>query len=495
MDSRESQDHQMDSTPKTICNVVSEVVKQGYCCSCGACVTACPNGRLVLEENSYGEVQPCADTEIKNCPAGCQTCLSICPQSTHSSIDHEQLSERFLSDRTDNIEADPHMGIVDRTFVGATTDVQQRESAPSGGLATALLIKLMHREEIDAAIVLRSIDERPWFVSSIASTEEAITDSTGSVYHAVPMNETLSEILHGPERKYAIVALPCVVKAIRLLQERFPTAKRRIRYVLGLACGEARTRCYPDILTALLRCKQGRIRYRSTKEGRCTADQYLLMKDGKKTRKQRFVGLPGFLWIHGVASLPSCYYCDDIYAELADVSFMEAYMPEFVDDLRGTSLVVSRSTYLSNILREQFANGTWEGREYYRKSASSCLKAVVDRRRSRIPGRIMFQQTKGKLVPRRRLGLCRQHIPDSMDKTEQMRQAKRELAFLGRTREILKRYKQRVDSSNRLVARFFALRVCWLTFLASLRYRVFMKLDKVFRANGNGSAEDNTNVD
>ena len=61
-------------------------------------------------------------------------------------------------------------------------------------------------------------------------------------------------------------------------------------------------------------------------------------------------GFPGFAWMSGMFKLPTCDYCDDVFAELADITFMDAWLPEYSNDSAGTSIVISRSAMAEKLL-------------------------------------------------------------------------------------------------------------------------------------------------
>jgi hypothetical protein len=56
-------------------------------------------------------------------------------------------------------------------------------------------------------------------------------------------------------------------------------------------------------------------------------------------------------WGHAMFQLKACDYCDDIFAETADIAFGDAWLPKYSDDWRGTNVVVCRTPALDSILR------------------------------------------------------------------------------------------------------------------------------------------------
>jgi hypothetical protein len=74
-------------------------------------------------------------------------------------------------------------------------------------------------------------------------------------------------------------------------------------------------------------------------------------------RKRANSTLMGGRWGHAMFQLNACNYCDDIFAETADVAFGDAWLPRFKADWRGTNVIVSRRPVIDEILRE--ADDIW----------------------------------------------------------------------------------------------------------------------------------------
>ena len=55
-------------------------------------------------------------------------------------------------------------------------------------------------------------------------------------------------------------------------------------------------------------------------------------------------------WMNRWFTLNACSYCDDIFAECADVAFMDAWLPEYANDRQGTNIVVVRSQIVQDVI-------------------------------------------------------------------------------------------------------------------------------------------------
>src|SRR5690606_15946361 len=62
-------------------------------------------------------------------------------------------------------------------------------------------------------------------------------------------------------------------------------------------------------------------------------------------------------WGYGAFQPESCNFCDDVFAETADVVLGDAWLPEYRADWRGTNVVVTRNEHIAEILYRARAEG------------------------------------------------------------------------------------------------------------------------------------------
>ena len=58
------------------------------------------------------------------------------------------------------------------------------------------------------------------------------------------------------------------------------------------------------------------------------------------------------MWVNRWFTPTVCNYCDDVFAECADVVLMDAWLPEYSSDNRGTNLMLVRSNSIQKIIEE-----------------------------------------------------------------------------------------------------------------------------------------------
>jgi coenzyme F420 hydrogenase subunit beta len=380
------------------------VITNNFCCCCGLCVAVCPRNNLTMRENGFSELFP---DHSGTCGKGCDLCQQVCPFA-EGNEDEEALGSSLFKGQ-ENFVKNESIGWIHDTFVGRVTEMKQRMQAPSGGMTTAVLISLLQRGDIDAAIVVDPESNRPWFRSIIATSPDQILASRGSTYHTVDLSETLRAVINGPECKYAVVALPCAVKAIRLAQQRIPMLRRRISLVLGLTCGSCRSLNFTDLLVGLLGGGDGLLRFRS-KHSACQANDFSFEMGNRKKRIGFRKGLFGFLFMNHIGELKSCLFCDDIFAELADGTFMDAWLPEFINDPSGMNLIVSRNTNISTVVSELFENGISEGKHITSAQIEESQLGVIEKKRAELPFRCDVA-SRSTWVPKKRFKML---CPDNL---------------------------------------------------------------------------------
>ncbi len=447
-------------------NILDTVVRQDYCCNCGMCAAVCPRRQLQMKETELGEYHPAATGK---CADSCRLCLNVCPFSNEHGEDEDSLGKDLFGTDAACVHH-ASMGWVRDAFVGGVAEEARRLEAPSGGLTTAVLCQLLKHKRIDAAIVLQPLTQRPWFHSSIADSEAQVLGSRGSVYHVAPFDKAISDVLAGPDRSYAVVALPCAAKALRLAQKRLPALRRRIRYILGLTCGGYRSLLFADLLTALMGRSRGVMRYRSKRLSRTGRDYRAELKTDRSVRSVRMLGLFGYLWINEVGGLRSCLFCDDVFAETADATFMDAWLPEYQTDRRGTNLVISRNQDISGILATLLKTGECEGGRIDSKRIEQSQIGVLDRRRGLMAARCRFAAETLDYVPKKRLAIC----PPSSQQTDRLL-ARREMVFFQAVRNELKRFRRRISQKPGWLAQWHAWQLCWKVLLIATRHGFLAK--------------------
>lgn len=386
-------------------NVTECTVHADLCVGCGVCVAVCPAQVLRLDF-VQGEYRL---KLIGKCLPKCRVCLKVCPFGDYSDSVDDLAELKFGMDPT--LKKDSVIGYYRNAYIGHSTVNGHRENGASGGMVTWLLEYLLSTGRIDKAIVVlpRMEENKPLFQMSIVETAEQIRQAAGSRYYPVEISESLCEVLtEQQEFRYAVVGTPCLVQALSRARAKYKKLDRRIEYVLGLACGLCPSAQYTEVLAAWAGVLPQDIRtvgYRF-KDGIEVGWDFRFRAQDSSGRWSRPVGqLETFrhLWGRHFFAHHACLFCDDVFAELADAVFMDAWLPEYLTDTRGASIVVTRNINLDEALQE--------GSEKKLCNLLSCpidevhlsQKSVIMNKRETIRKRVAFAQQNGYWLPEMRV--------------------------------------------------------------------------------------------
>ena len=331
-------------------NVVRKVVQKEICCSCGVCAGLCPTDALSMEIQGNGDLAPCLDAA--RCADNCHLCLDICPFSVGVYNPRERNTQLFSvqSDAKCNEDIGWNMN----SIVGFRCDETLRKASASGGLAMWCLETLLGEGIVTRVAVVRLAKNRDkgFFEFYSASTIDELRKSSGSIYHPVEISGIIREIEFNRQERWAIVGVPCLCSAIRNVGH----LQNRIPFVFGLACGMYQNTFYTEMLLSKsgvdCECIVG-IKYRRKSDGGPPSDYRFRGTDNRGPGKEiAYHGLPFYLGKHAFFRLNACNFCMDVFAETADACFMDAWLPDYRQEPKGTSLVVIRNTKVSELFQQ-----------------------------------------------------------------------------------------------------------------------------------------------
>jgi coenzyme F420-reducing hydrogenase beta subunit len=392
----------MPDAPK---NVFTEIVARDLCIGCGTCAGVCPAANLSMHLNQYGALSP---QDAGDCRAGCDLCLRACPFSDQPN-DEDTLAREAFSD-IPGMRHRPETGYYLDTVLGYSSVSGHREGGASGGLATWVLESLLAEGQIDAAVCV--VPDRTggrWFRFAVARSADEIRASARSCYCPVEWSEALREIL-SQEGRYAVTALPCYAKALRRAMQALPRLRRRLHFILGLVCGQYKSRFFTEYLCAFgggdpnymeeitYRIKDPRYSPRDNGT-RCVS------RRGGMARHEAVVhqsALPTRLWTDRAFTPRPCCFCDDIFAECADATFMDAWLEPYASDPRGHNLVLVRRPELGTLLRCGAARGDVCIHDVGIADIIQSQAGVVGSKRGRIRAWMSLARAAGEAVPQKR---------------------------------------------------------------------------------------------
>jgi coenzyme F420-reducing hydrogenase beta subunit len=243
---------------------------------------------------------------------------------------------------------------------------------------------------------------------AILDNVEDIRAAAGSRYYPVELSGPLQQIwTEEVDRRYAVVGLPCFLHGVRRAMARHGKLRRRIAYLLGLACGLCPTAHYTEVLSAWAGISPFQVQtvgYRF-KDGIRVGWDYGFRAQDRSGKWSRQVGLLetfGYLWGRYYFAHNTCNYCDDVYAEVADAVFMDAWLPDLLSDTRGTSIVVVRHPRLKDIFTTGVQEGTCTLRPCPIEDVLTSQESVIQQKREAIRQRIAVAREQGMWLPKMR---------------------------------------------------------------------------------------------
>lgn len=316
----------------------------------------CPANALKMTVLPNGDLAPVIINEDL-CRDNCNLCLKLCPFAEGIHDPRPLNKELFDSSEITHADFNEDIGWHIRSVVGYRKQPELCAISASGGLATWVLEALLREGKVTKVAVVRLAQNKDngFFEFYAASSIEDLRASAGSIYHPVEISDIVRAIASDKQQRWAVVGVPCLCAAIRNLKH----LRKQIPFVFGLACGMYQNTYYTEILlgeSGVNRQKITNIEYRRKSDSGTPSDFRFRGTDNHRIgREVRYKGLPFFLGKNAYFRQNACNYCKDVFAETADVCFMDAWLPEYSKESRGTSLVVIRNLRIDQLF-SRFAN-------------------------------------------------------------------------------------------------------------------------------------------
>ena len=384
--------------------VITEVVDYDLCIGCGICSGLCPSEILPMGWLSNGDLAPSIEG---SCPPSCSVCLKVCPFHDDSPNENVIADSKFKS--LPSIKIDHVAGYYFSTFAGHSLIKGHRENGASGGMASWILESLLKKGLIDSIIAIgKSSENDALFKFITEETSDTIRSSSGSIYNPVDMSDAIKIInTKGNEKRYAIVGLPCFLKGVELAKKTMPRLKRRVLYTLGLTCGHLPNKFYTEYLGELSGIKREELKevnYRSKKNTNRAANfKFIAKSKNMELGSQIPFTEISDVWANGWFGFNACDFCDDVFGELASVSLMDAWLPEYESDTAGTSMLVVRDKVIHSLLLEGAKSRTCEIETVSVEQIKSSQKGVIFHKRTLLKGRLYWASLNMGKVPKKRI--------------------------------------------------------------------------------------------
>ena len=334
------------------------MMNAGLCIGCGSCVAQAEvNGAARMEFDAYGQLKPAGPTAWLKQPS--EVITGTCPFSP-AALNEDQLSLTLFPEAQ---QATAGAGRFINAYVGFAAEEDFRLQGSSGGMVSWVATELMRQGLIDGVAHVVATDdpqqEGHFFNYRISRTEEEIRAGAKSRYYPVEMSEILKTIAN-EEGRYAVVGIPCFIKAVQLLRKANPLYRDRIRFTLGLFCGHMKSARFVEsfawqMKVPVTEIKKVEFRYKDASRPANWYNAMLTLRDGTVVNKDWWHLADGD-WGAGFFMNNACNFCDDVMAETSDVSFGDAWVEPYSSDGRGTNVVVVRSAVVEQLISNAIEN-------------------------------------------------------------------------------------------------------------------------------------------
>ncbi|MHB9035563.1 MAG: Coenzyme F420 hydrogenase/dehydrogenase, beta subunit C-terminal domain [Armatimonadota bacterium] len=317
-----------------------------------------------------------------------------------------------------DVSRSPDLGYYQSCFAGHCADERRRLASASGGIATWFLSELLRRGEVDSvACVVPTADQSQRFQFAICHSVEDVEAAARSAYYPVEMSHIIRQML-SVEGRYAIVCLPCLAKALRLACDCIPRLKERVTCIVGLVCGHTVSSFFAEYVGALADSDAGapqRVTFR-TKDPRFPASELgtecVWQRDGSEQLKTVYWSGPmAKAWSEHWFTPRPCLFCDDTFAEAADISLMDAWLPKYIADYRGNNILIVRSRLANEIIQSGLDSGRIFLEPCSVDEVVASQRPVVENKTSGLAYRLWLAQRSGEATPGKRVAPRRQWNP------------------------------------------------------------------------------------
>ncbi|MFZ5676386.1 MAG: Coenzyme F420 hydrogenase/dehydrogenase, beta subunit C-terminal domain [Pseudomonadota bacterium] len=335
-----------------------DMVSSGLCIGCGMCVAQARENGASMAWDDYGQLQPAGSPGwLRRRSAEFSR---LCPFSPMAP-DEDELARMLFPSAP---HADEFIGRYAAAYVGYVREGDFRRNGSSGGLVSWTAAELLRTGLVDGIVHVVASDADEFgmghFRYGVSYSEAAARRGAKSRYYPVELSAAVKTISEHPGR-YAVVGIPCFIKALHLLCAQDERLRARVAFTLGLFCGHMKSARFVESLAWQMGRRPEdvrRVEYRKKDPGQ-PANWYVaeLTFGDESTMRVNWWDLVDGDWGAGYFQAGACNFCDDIVGETADISFGDAWLEPYASDGRGTNVVVVRSAALRHLLEHAIEDG------------------------------------------------------------------------------------------------------------------------------------------
>ena len=402
---------------------LNRIISGGYCIGCGACAAMEPD-RITMAFDQYGMYQPQIRAGIDVAMAA--NILKVCPFSDEGPNEDQLALTLFPEDKRDE-----RLGRYRGLYAGYVHEGEFRAKGSSGGVVSWVLVELLATGMVDGVIHMTPSEgtkSGALFSYSISTTQEEVAKGAKSKYYPMELSGVL-DLIRKSDKRYAVVGVPCFIKAVRRLMLEDPVVAERIKFCIGLVCGHLKSKAFADCIACQVGIQPGKLEkidFRVKLPNR-KASEYGVMVAGDGKSITRATGeFFGANWGHGFFKYSACEFCDDVFAETADLVVGDAWLPEYTDDHSGNSIVITRSIELDRLFEAGVASGRLNMNMCPVDAMAESQAGGLRHRRDGLSYRLYLKKEAGVWAPEKRVPASEEAIGPSRKKIYFLRETLRQ---------------------------------------------------------------------
>lgn len=382
---------------------LKQIVEGGFCIGCGACnFSKSKNLPIIL--NSYGMYQlnlSSIDTWSKE---ETKNALYTCPFS-NLGPDEDEIGKTSFGEESAH---DCRLGHYRALYVGHVEEGNFRERGSSGGILTWILAELLQGGKVDGIVHVKK-DNDPkdniLFRYAISRSLEEVRAGAKSRYYPIELSGVLDQI-RKTQGRFALVGLPCFLKAVRRRVEIDPVLKDRVSYYIGLVCGHLKSKAFADCFGWQAGISPGKLEeidFRVKLSRRPASDYGVFLHGSGVTVTKPTRELLGSNWGYNMFRYSACDYCDDVFAEVADIAVGDAWLPGYKEKPEGASVVIIRNKQLGEMVRQANQDGRLKVLPVTSDTIADSQAGGLRDRREGLAYRLSLKKELNEWAPRKRV--------------------------------------------------------------------------------------------
>lgn len=331
---------------------IEDVVGAGLCTGCGLCASIA-GPAISMGINVEGNMRPLVRKEIGD--ENNAQIMAVCPGVSVQG-----------PGRPEGVAVHPMWGPMRDIYRSWSTDPAVRYKAAAGGTLSALGRYLLDSGRVEAVLHVRADDRKPWLtISTVSRTPDEVLAGAQSRYGPSSPLVNVHHLLNEGTR-FAVIAKPCDISAIRALGRIDHRVERLVPYMLTIFCGGVHN---SHISKAIMRHhgvdEQDVDLFRYRGEG-WPGPLRVRTRDGTVhdlSYEDAWRGMKGGMK-YGYESQFRCKICPDAIGEVADISVPDGWIlrdgKPVYDEAPGTNVAIVRTPAGEELLHAAASAGYLE---------------------------------------------------------------------------------------------------------------------------------------